>query len=70
MIVSKMVKFLKFACRFRQALAVVNDMSDPEDPEELRGLNIMRCQVGHRHHHGNLRVHSTMPPPPQEIRPY
>mmetsp|Transcript_96857 Transcript_96857/g.134461 ORF Transcript_96857/g.134461 Transcript_96857/m.134461 type:complete len:280 (-) Transcript_96857:169-1008(-) len=31
--------------KFRQALAVVNDMSDPEDPEELRGLNIMRCQV-------------------------
>ncbi|OLP84031.1 hypothetical protein AK812_SmicGene35136 [Symbiodinium microadriaticum] len=31
--------------KYRQALAVVNDIADPEDTESLRGLNILRCQV-------------------------
>ncbi|CAJ1361234.1 unnamed protein product [Effrenium voratum] len=31
--------------KYRQALAVINDMTDPTDPDSLRGLNIMRCQV-------------------------
>ena len=32
--------------RFRQALAVVNDMTEPEDKDDLRGLNLMHTQVG------------------------
>ena len=35
-----------FFLRFRQALAVVNDMTEPEDKDDLRGLNLMRTQVG------------------------
>ena len=31
--------------RYRQALAVINDMTDPTDPDSLRGINIMRCQA-------------------------
>lgn len=32
--------------RFRQALAVVTDITDPDDADELKGLNLMRCQAG------------------------
>eukprot|EP00439_Symbiodinium_sp_Y106_P084026 s597_g24.t1 len=31
--------------KYRQALAVINDIADPDDTESLRGLNILRCQV-------------------------
>lgn len=31
--------------KFRQALAVVTDITDPDDADELKGLNLMRCQV-------------------------
>lgn len=39
--------------KFRQALAVVNDMTEPEDKDDLRGLNLMRTQV--YCHNGDLQ---------------